>query len=127
MARIKSKNTKPEIALRRLLSAEFYPLGCRYRIHYKGAPGSPDVAFVSRKIAVFVDGAFWHGYKFSSRKSKLPKDYWLPKIEANIRRDKRVNRQLRSLGWTVIRFWEHDVLKKPEKVLMRMRAELAQH
>lgn len=117
MALIRSKNTKPEIALRKLVSAALYPRGYRYRINYRKLPGSPDVAFVSQKVAVFVDGAFWHGFDFRNKKKKLPKRYWLPKIEKNMARDKRVNRELRKLGWCVIRIWEHELQRNPGKVL----------
>ena len=117
MSLIRSKNTKPELALRKLVSSSLYPLGYRYRIHYKGATGKPDIAFVSRKIAVFVDGTFWHGYDFKHRKAKLPETYWLPKIQANIDRDKKVNRMLRKEGWNVVRIWEHELKARPDKML----------
>lgn len=120
MSLIRSKNTKPEIALRKLVSAAFYPKGFRYRIHYRKALGSPDIAFVAKKIAVFVDGAFWHGYRFSKVGTRLPKKYWLPKILSNMRRDRRVNSSLRKQGWKVIRIWEHDVWKRPEKVIQKI-------
>jgi DNA mismatch endonuclease, patch repair protein len=123
MSLIRSKNTKGEIALRKLLSTPLYPRGYRYRIHYKKAPGCPDIAFVSRKIAVFMDGSFWHGYKLRSGKA-VPKKYWLPKIARNMQRDKEVNRALRAIGWRIIRVWEHDVSKAPEKILARVEEAL---
>ena len=124
MALIRSKNTKPEIAFRKLVSSSLYPLGYRYRIHYRGLPGSPDVVFVSNKVAVFVDGTFWHGYKLDAKTTTLSKKYWLPKIQANIRRDKKVNRKLKALGWKVVRVWEHDIRRKPEKILGRLTGAL---
>src|ERR1039458_8764852 len=90
MSLIRSTNTKPEIAFRRLVSSTTYPLGYRYRLHYKGLPGKPDVVFVAKKVAFFVDGAFWHGYKLKQGQ-KLPRKYWLPKIKRNMQRDKEVN------------------------------------
>ena len=117
MSLIRSTNTKPEVALRKLVSSTVYPRGYRYRIHHKKVIGKPDMVFVASKIAVFVDGAFWHGYDFKNRKKRLPKKYWLKKIEKNMERDKRVNRKLRKEGWQVVRIWEHDLKKRPEKVL----------
>jgi len=83
-------------------------------------PGKPDVAFVSKKVAIFVDGHFWHGYKFNSVGKKLPRKYWLPKIRQNMLRDRKINRILKQKGWKVLRFWEHEVTKKPERVLMQI-------
>jgi len=120
MSRVRSKNTKPERLLRGLLSAAFHHLGYRYRLHARGLPGSPDVVFVKWKIAIFLDGAFWHGYKFEEWSHKLDTVYWLPKIKENIRRDARVNRSLRSMGWIVMRVWDHDVKKRPEHIISRI-------
>lgn len=102
------------------LSATIYPLGLRYRKNYRKIPGSPDIAFVNKKVAVFVDGTFWHGYKFSERAENLPKIYWRKKIENNIARDKRNRRFLRRKGWKVIRIWEHDFKAKPEACLKKV-------
>lgn len=124
MSLIRSKNTKPEIALRKLLSAKLHPQGYRYRLHYKTPAGRPDIVFVSRKVAVFVDGTFWHGHKFKERKAKLPATYWVPKIERNIQRDRETNRKLRKMGWTVVRIWEHDLKKKPETALKKVERVL---
>lgn len=117
MSLIRSKNTKPELAFRKLVSSYFYPRGYRYKIHYKKLPGKPDIVFVTQKVAFFVDGSFWHGYRLRNGESNLSKEYWLPKIENNIQRDKKVNRQLRKMGWKVVRIWEHDLKKNPGKVL----------
>jgi DNA mismatch endonuclease (patch repair protein) len=125
MSLIKSKNTKPELALRKLVSSNLYPLGYRYRIHYKKLRGKPDITFVAQKIAIFVDGTFWHGYDFKNRKKKLPNEYWLSKIAANIGRDKKTNRELKKSGWRVIRIWEHDLRKNPQKVLALIRQALS--
>ncbi len=124
MSLIRSKNTKPEIALRKLVSAALYKKGYRYRIHYRKIPGSPDIAFVSKKVAIFMDGAFWHGYKFKKQEKRLPKKYWIPKIKENMRRDRSINAKLEKLGWKVIRVWEHDVKKEPIRVVERIVAAL---
>jgi len=124
MSLIKGKNTKPELALRKLLSSTLYPRGYRYRIHYKKVIGSPDVAFVGQKLAVFVDGTFWHGYDFKKRKLKLTDEFWLAKITRNIARDKKVNRTLKKSGWRVARFWEHDLKKNPERILREIEKHL---
>lgn len=124
MSLIRSANTKPEIALRKLVSSTVYPRGYRYRIHYKKLPGKPDMVFVAQRIALFVDGSFWHGYKLKNKRQKLSKKYWLPKIESNILRDKKVNRQLRKMGWRVMRIWEHELRKRPKKVLDRVTRAL---
>lgn len=120
MSLIRSKNTKPEIALCKLVSTKFYPLGYRYRRNYRRALGRPDIAFVSHKIAIFVDGEFWHGRNFRTVRKKLPKKYWLPKIRQNMERDRKVNRLLRKEGWLVLRFWERDVKKNPKLVVDRI-------
>lgn len=120
MSLIRSTNTKPELALRKLVSTELHPRGYRYKIHYKKLPGKPDIVFVGRKIAIFMDGTFWHGYTIAKIQLRPAEDFWRKKIENNMARDKRVNYRLKKLGWKVIRIWEHDVLKSPEKVLRRI-------
>lgn len=107
----------------KLLSKEIYPLGYRYRKNYKKVPGSPDIAFVSRKIAIFIDGDFWHGYRYDKEKSKLPK-FWRDKIERNIKRDQRNRRLLKKMEWTYIRFWEHEVKRNSKKCLGIVKTNL---
>jgi DNA mismatch endonuclease, patch repair protein len=105
MSRIRSKDTKPELALRRALWAE----GVRgWRVHRKGLPGKPDIAFGRRRVAVFVDGCFWHGHPdfFTPGKSGA---YWDAKIERTKHRDRSANEALAAAGWTVLRFWDFDV------------------
>ena len=120
MANIRAKNTNPEKAFFKLLSSEFYPKGFRHRKHYSKLPGKPDAVFVKQKLAIFIDGEFWHGYKFNKQKSRLPKKYWLEKIGSNIQRDKEVNRKLGKAGWTVLRFWESEVKSRPNKILFKI-------
>ncbi|MFA6486495.1 MAG: very short patch repair endonuclease [Candidatus Magasanikbacteria bacterium] len=121
MSLIRSTNTKPEIIFRKLLSSALYPLGFRYKIQYKKLPGKPDVVFVAQRTAFFVDGSFWHGYKLKKERQVLSKKYWLPKIKRNMLRDKEVSRQLRKMGWKVIRVWEHDLKKSPQKILKKAK------
>ena len=117
MSRIRSHDTKLETAFLKLLSSKLYPKGYRYRKHYSRLPGKPDVVFVKQKIAVFLDGDFWHGYNLKRLGKKVPKEYWLPKIERNICRDKKINVQLRKSGWKVLRFWEHQIKKSPQSAI----------
>ena len=120
MSRIRSKDTKLEIDFFKLVSLTLYPKGLRYQKHYKKLAGRPDIVFVSRKIAVFIDGDFWHGYNFGEIKNRLPKKYWREKIENNIKRDRKINRVLKKDGWVVIRIWEHEIKKRPAKALNRI-------
>ncbi len=104
------------------LAKSLWHNGIRYRLNYKGVPGSPDIAITKYKIAVFVDGEFWHGQNWDERKAKLKsnRDYWIEKIEENIARDKRNNASLADQGWRVIRFWEKEVLKDTEKCVQKV-------
>lgn len=121
MSMIKGKDTKPEIALRKLLFAS----GLRgYRIHYS-LPGKPDIVFPKSKIAVFIDGCFWHKCpKCSIKNPTTNKKYWRKKIESNIKRDKVVNAELRRRGWKVMRIWEHEITKSLNKCYLRINKEL---
>ena len=109
MSKIRSTQTKPEIILRKAL----WNHGLRYRINYKKLPGSPDIVFNKKKIAVFVDGEFWHGYNWEIKKEKIKtnREFWIPKIERNIQRDKEIEETLVLLGYKVMRFWEHEIKK----------------
>jgi DNA mismatch endonuclease, patch repair protein len=109
MSRIKAQNTKPEIKLRKVLWA----LGLRYRKNVKSLPGKPDIVLRKYKLVIFIDGEFWHGFKWKEKKEKIKSNrgFWIPKIERNMQRDREVNDQLKELGFTVIRFWEQQVKK----------------
>jgi len=109
MGKIKSQNTKPELKLKRAL----WNLGYRYRKNLKKLPGSPDIVYSKHKLAIFVDGEFWHGYNWSEKKTKIKtnREFWIPKIERNIQRDKQNNQLLMDTGWQVIRFWENELKK----------------
>ena len=99
MARVKSRDTRPELLLRRLLTG----LGARYRLHRKDLPGSPDVAMPGRRLAIFVHGCFWHGHDCprGSRAPKANRDYWLAKVARNVARDARNRADLAAAGWRV--------------------------
>lgn len=107
MSRIRTKNTKPEMVVRRLL----HRLGYRYRLHARDLPGSPDIVFRPRQVALFVHGCFWHRHRGCSLayEPKTRADFWSEKFKENVKRDERVKRQLEALGWRVITVWECDV------------------
>jgi DNA mismatch endonuclease (patch repair protein) len=115
----RAKDTTPELLLRRALWAA----GVRgYRVHAKRVPGSPDVAWIGRKLAVFIDGCFWHGCPLHGRPPSSNRGYWVPKIARNQARDAEVTEALRQAGWRVRRYWEHEVRKE----LARVVAEVGQ-
>ncbi len=103
MSAIHSKNTVPELTLRKALWAR----GFRFRVQY--SKEKIDVAFPAKKVAVFVDGCFWHGCPLHSHKITTNESYWQPKLERNKERDKQKTEKLRNQGWVVMRFWEHEL------------------
>ena len=105
----KSKGTKPELVLAKAMWA----LGLRYRKNSGSIFGKPDFSFKKYKVAVFVDGEFWHGKDWEQRKAEIKgnREFWIAKIERNIRRDMEVTGRLKAEGWTVLRFWSNDVVK----------------
>jgi DNA mismatch endonuclease, patch repair protein len=116
MASVRSRDTGPEVDLRKAL----YGRGVRgWRCDYKRAPGRPDIAWPARKIAVFVDGAFWHGHP-SRHKPGRSGEYWDRKIEQNVERDRRVDRELRERGWTVLRIWDFEIRKDLDAAALRV-------
>ena len=116
MSRIRGKDTGPEVKLRKLLFAN----GFRgYRIHYN-LPGKPDIVFVKKKIAIFVDGCFWHKCPVCFQEPATRKEFWMKKIQSNVKRDEKVNELLKNDEWNVIRFWEHDVRKKPDEIVKKI-------
>ena len=119
MSRIRSSDTKIEKKTVHLLR--------KNKIHYRRFPkvfGSPDFV-VEKKILVFCDGDFWHGYRYDKKK-KPPKKFWRDKIERNMERDRKVTRRLRADGWSVVRLWEHDIEKNPAACLRRIRKNIPQ-
>lgn len=115
MSKIKSKGSKIE----NLMSSALWNAGLRgYRKHMKGVFGKPDFVWKSRKVVVFCDSVFWHGYKWNEEAKKsfrVRKKFWINKIESNIRRDKQVNKELKKQGWKVFRFWDKDIKKDSDK------------
>lgn len=123
MRRIRGKDTAPELAIRKLC----WELGFTgYRIHRKDLPGKPDLAWIGRRLAVFVHGCFWHGHDCAEgiRKPKSNRDYWIPKIERNQQRDAENIAALRADGWNVLVIWECEIneqgrlLKRLQKFLL---------
>lgn len=113
MSMIKGKNTQPEIILRRIISAA----GLRgYRLNYK-LPGKPDIVFTKRKIAIFIDGCFWHKCSRCFIKPRTNAKFWNKKIDSNVQRDKVVSTELKSKGWKVLRIWEHEL--RNERLIKR--------
>ena len=117
MSAIRSKNTNPEIMLRKALWAKWL----RFRIQY--GKEKIDIAFPSKKLAVFVDGCFWHGCPIHSHLPKSNEEYWTPKLKRNIERDQEKNERLEAEGWKVLRFWEHELMNKGE-VIKKIESEL---
>ena len=115
MSHIKSKDTSIEVKLRKAL----WSRGYRYRKNYNELPGKPDIAITKYKIAVFCDSEFFHGKDWEVLKPRLQKgdnaEYWIPKIQRNRERDDEINKKLLFLGWTVIRFWGKDIMKKTDE------------
>jgi len=115
MANIKLKRGDSEAKLAKAL----WHKGKRYRLNYRKLPGSPDIVLTKAKIAIFIDGEFWHGYDWVNRNLKLKsnREYWVEKIEENIDRDNRNNLRLRDMGWISIRFWEKEIKNDFDKCL----------
>ena len=109
MQAIRSKDTTIELRLRKAL----WECGVRYRKNYKKLIGKPDIAITKYKIAVFCDSDYWHGYDWENRNQRIKsnRDYWVPKIERNMERDREVTSALQSEGWLVLRFWEWQIRK----------------
>lgn len=109
MARIRSKNTTPELTVRSLL----HHFGFRFRIHRKDLPGKPDIILPRHHKVILVHGCFWHGHSCSlASKPKSNQDYWREKIKANRSRDRRTKRELIKQGWSVLELWECEIRKK---------------
>jgi len=129
MSSIPSKNTKPEMLLRK----ELHSRGLRYRVNYKVLPGKPDVAFTKAKMAVFVDGDFWHGHNWAVRgygslEEELERysQYWKAKILRNIERDQEVDTALHEMDWVVLRFWESDIKSDLDRCVQEIESKYRQ-
>jgi DNA mismatch endonuclease Vsr len=109
MQAVKNKDSQIELLLRQ----ELWSRGLRYRKNANRICGKPDIVFIGKKVAIFCDSEFWHGYNWEERKKdfKSHQEFWIPKIERNIERDAEVTARLESEGWTVIRFWGNEIKK----------------
>lgn len=118
MRSVKNKDSQIELALRR----ELWKRKIRYRKNVASVFGKPDIALIGKKIAVFVDSEFWHGYDWKNKQLEIKsnRDFWIPKIERNIQRDIEVTKQLESEGWTVIRVWGNEIKKNVTDVACRI-------
>lgn len=118
MSRIKSRDTSIEVKFRK----ELYRAGVRYRVDYKKAPGKPDIAITRLKIAVFCDGEFWHGYDWERMKGKIKtrREYWIPKIERTMERDRAAREKLEEAGWIVLRFWGKQIEKNLDECVQKV-------
>nr|VFJ54090.1 MAG: T/G mismatch-specific endonuclease [Candidatus Kentron sp. DK] len=123
MSRVRGRNTKPEVLLRRVLWAQ----GARYRLHAK-LPGRPDLVFRGKRLAVFVDGCFWHGCPIHGEIPASNREFWEKKLGDNIARDRRIDAELSEMGWRVLRIWVHeikeDVAAVAEKVMAARHVNL---
>lgn len=122
MAIVKLKHSSEEIAVAKRLWAE----GFRYWLNYKKLPGSPDIAIKKYRIAVFIDGEFWHGFNWLERKKNLRRnrEYWIAKIEENIQRDLKVDKTLESIGWKSIHFWSNEIKKDLDGCIEKIKSEV---
>ena len=107
MQQVKYKDSEIELLLRKAL----WQKGLRYRKNVKSVFGHPDIAFIGKKVAVFCDSEFWHGYDWEHRKEdfKVRQEFWIPKIERNMKRDREVTERLQNDGWKVLRFWGKEI------------------
>ena len=107
MQQVKSKDTKIEVMLRK----ELWSRGLRYQKNSKKVFGKPDIVFIGKKVAVFCDSEFWHGYDWENKKNEIKsrREFWIPKIERNMQRDVEVTTRLTQEGWTVLRFWGNEI------------------
>lgn len=122
MAKIKGKATKPELILRKAL----FNMRIFYRLNVAKLPGKPDIVIRKHKLAIFVDGEFWHGYDWETKKDKIKanREFWISKIERNMQRDRENESKLKTLGFTVIRFWEKEITKNLEACLEQIADHL---
>lgn len=119
MKRVKLKNG----SLEKLVQNELRARGLQFKRHVRALPGRPDIVFADQKLAVFVDGDFWHGWRLPAWEHKLS-PFWRNKLRANRQRDRRNFRKLRSLGWKVVRIWQHEVKRDLEACMARVEAAL---
>lgn len=122
MARIRGRDTGPE----RAVAAALLERSLQFESHCKDLPGRPDIVFRAARLAIFIDGRFWHGWRFGQWRDKLS-EKWELKIEGNMLRDRRNHRRLRCMGWVVIRLWEHQIERDIGKCMKRIEDRLRAH
>lgn len=110
-------------SLEQTVGRELRKRGFKFKKHVKNLPGTPDIVFPDYKLAIFVDGDFWHGYRLPTWEHKLT-DFWKRKIHDNRRRDSRNFRKLRRKGWKVLRLWQHEIKKDPQSCIARIELTL---
>lgn len=120
MSSVRNKDTD----LERLVRSGLHRRGLRFKKHVKGLPGTPDIVFTSQAVAVFIDGDFWHGYRFPAWKHKLS-DFWKAKISKNRDRDRKNFRKLKRMGWRVIRIWQHEIKADVDACIDRIVSAVA--
>ncbi|QNL47891.1 very short patch repair endonuclease [Olivibacter sp. SDN3] len=115
MSKIKGKDSKPELLLRKALWAK----NLRFRLHDKSLPGKPDIIIKKYKLAIFIDGEFWHGHNWEQNKNRIKSNraFWIPKIQRNMQKDRQDRDQLQAMGFTVFRFWSREVTNNLPKVV----------
>ncbi len=118
MKAVKNKDSRIELVLRK----ELWNRGLRYQKNSKKVYGHPDIVFIGKKVAIFCDSEFWHGYNWDIRKNEIKtnRNFWINKIERNIARDNEVNAVLESRGWIVLRFWGNEILKETDKCVNKI-------
>ena len=110
MSQIKSKDTKPEVALKKAIVKS----GINPSFNNNKITGKPDIVFIRKKIAIFIDGCFWHKCPTCFRLPKTNRKFWRKKINSNVKRDRKINRTLKKQGWKILRIWEHEIKKISE-------------
>lgn len=120
MSRIRGRDTGPELSLRR----KAWALGLRYRLQYRIGRTRPDMVFIGTRLAVFVDGCFWHGCPLHSTIPKNNREFWEKKLRRNRERDAENTQQLKTEGWRVLRFWEHEIEASPPDCARRIAVML---
>jgi DNA mismatch endonuclease (patch repair protein) len=122
MSRIKGKNT----GLEKTIRSELHRKGLRFRKHVKKLLGTPDIVFRKAKVVVFIDGDFWHGYRFNGWKQRVS-NFWQKKISGNVLRDKRNHKRLKNEGWSVIRFWQNEIERDHKACIKKIEAVLQEN
>ncbi len=121
MARIRGQDTAPERALRQGL----WRMGLRYRLHARTPAGRPDLLFRTARVAVFIDGCFFHGCPDHYVRPRTNADFWARKLATNVSRDRRQTVALEAQGWTVLRVWEHEVFESPDRIMLQVQMAIS--